>query len=279
MKPFNTLPYTALLSLLLFTACEEDSISTIDTETPVVSSYLYAGQPLDSLHVSLSFSYARVDTNLITLDDLDITILAEDQNYPLFNIGEGYYNNPELIIADGKNYELSFEYDGETISSSTFVPEKREATLSSTTLELEKITNTGGFPGGGGGFTEVDPIEITWTNTENEYYYVLIENIEDNPEYVNDFLAELEENFGRRFSLITEPQITDFHSINPRREITQYGTHRVIVFRVTPEYAALYETSGTSSQSITEPPSNIENGLGIFTGVSSDTLYFEVKQP
>ena len=279
MKPFNTLPYTALLSLLLFTACEEDNISTIDTKTPVVSSYLYAGQPLDSLHVSLSFSYARADTNLITLDDLDITILANDQSFPLFNIGEGYYNNPDLIVADGQAYELSFDYEGETISSSTFVPEKREASLSSTTLELEKITNTGGFPGGGGGFTEVDPIEITWSNTENEYYYVLIENIEEDPEYVNDFLAQFEENFGRRFSLITEPQITDFHSINPRREITQFGTHRVIVFRVTPEYAALYETSGTSSQSITEPPSNIENGLGIFTGVSSDTLYFEVKQP
>lgn len=277
MKPLNILRFSFLLSFLL-AACEEESISTIDTETPVVTSYLYAGQSLDSLHVSLSFSYARVDTTLITLNDLDITILANDQSYPLFNIGEGYYNNPGLMIEDGKNYELSFDYDGENISSSTFVPEKREATLSNTTLELEKITNTGGFPGGGGGFTEVDPIEITWTNTENEYYYVLIENMEENPEYVNDFLAEMEGNFGRRFSLITEPRITDFHSINPRREITQFGTHRVIVFRVTPEYAALYETSGTSSQSITEPPSNIENGLGIFTGVSSDTLFFEVKQ-
>ena len=277
MKSTDILRYSLLLSLLLLLACEEESISTIDTKTPVVTSYLYAGQPLDSLRVSLSFSYARADTNLITLDDLDITILAEGQNFPLFNSGNGYYNHPELIVENGKNYELSFTYEGETISSSTFVPEKREATISSTSIELEKITNNGGFPGGGG-FTDVDPIEITWTNSENDYYYVLIENIEEDPEYVNDFLAELEENFGRRFSLITEPQITDFHNIDTRRGITQFGTHRVIVFRVTPEYAALYETSGTSSQSITEPPSNIENGLGIFTGVSSDTLFFEVKK-
>jgi len=38
----------------------------------------------------------------------------------------------------------------------------------------------------------------------------------------------------------------------------------------------LYETAGTSSISIASPPSNIENGLGIFTGVSSDTVYLEV---
>ena len=141
---------------------------------------------------------------------------------------------------------------------------------------MEKITNNGGFPGGG--FTQIDPIEVSWDNPEGDYYYVLIENLETNPEYVNDFLADLEEDLGQRFRRITEPSITDFHSINPRREITQYGTHRVIVFRVSPEYAALYQTSGTSSQSLTEPPSNIDNGLGIFTGVSSDTLYFEVKK-
>lgn len=271
--------YLYLLSvscLFAFSSCEETSIDSVDTETPVVSSYLYAGQSLDSLRVSLSSSYAREDTQLVTLDELDIVIIEGNNTYNLSPFGEGYYRQDQLTIENEKSYNLQFEWNGATISASTFVPGKREAQLSTSVIEMQKITNTGGFPGGG--FEQIDPIEVSWGNSEGDYYYVLIENLEDNPEYVNDILAELEENAGRRFRRITEPNITDFHSINPRREITQYGTHRVIVFRVSPEYAALYQTSGTSSQSLAEPPSNIDNGLGIFTGVSSDTLYFEVKK-
>ena len=267
---------SALMSILLFCSCEETSITSLDRETPVVSSYLYAGQPLDSLRVTLSNSYAQTDTQLVTLDELDITIKEGENTFELNPFGEGYYRQSSLLIETEKSYVLEFEWKGATISATTFVPGKREAQLSTSLIEMEKITNTGGFPGGG--FTQIDPIEVSWDNPEGDYFYVLIENLETNPEYVNDFLADLEEDLGQRFRRITEPSITDFHSINPRREITQYGTHRVIVFRVSPEYAALYQTSGTSSQSLTEPPSNIDNGLGIFTGVSSDTLYFEVKK-
>lgn len=274
MKSISTM--IVLLSILLLSSCEETSITSLNTETPVVSSYLYAGQPLDSLRVTLSNSYAREDTQLVTLDDLDITIWDGENKFELTSFGAGYYRQSDLMIETEKSYVLEFDWKGATISATTFVPGKKEAQLSTSLIEMEKITNTGGFPGGG--FTQIDPIEVSWDNPEGDYFYVLIENLETNPEYVNDFLAELEENLGQQFRRITEPSITDFHSINSRREITQYGTHRVIVFRVSPEYAALYQTSGTSSQSLSEPPSNIDNGLGIFTGVSSDTLYFEVKK-
>ena len=79
-----------------------------------------------------------------------------------------------------------------------------------------------------------------------------------------------------RRSIISEPQISSFYAIFPRREFSHYGTHQIIVYRVNPEYAALYERSGNSTLSLEEPPTNIENGLGIFTGASSDTLYLEV---
>lgn len=66
--------------------------------------------------------------------------------------------------------------------------------------------------------------------------------------------------------------------MDTRRNLTQYGRHQVIVFRVNHEYAALYQSTGSSTLSLTQPPTNIQNGLGIFTGVSSDTLYFEVTK-
>ena len=104
--------------------------------------------------------------------------------------------------------------------------------------------------------------------------------MEDNPEYINGNLEDLlaEGETPGRFSFRSEPEIMNFYAIDPRREIQQFGTHQVIIFHVNLEYAALYETSGNSSLSLTEAPSNVENGLGIFTGISSDTLFFEVNK-
>jgi len=34
----------------------------------------------------------------------------------------------------------------------------------------------------------------------------------------------------------------------------------------------------SNTQNYQEPPTNIENGLGIFTGINTDTLYIEVIQ-
>ena len=44
------------------------------------------------------------------------------------------------------------------------------------------------------------------------------------------------------------------------------------------EYAMLYESTSTRSQSLTAPYSNIENGKGIFTAFNTDTLFFELKE-
>jgi len=57
-----------------------------------------------------------------------------------------------------------------------------------------------------------------------------------------------------------------------------FGTYRVIIFHVLPDYAKLYEQTNSSSQNLTNPSTSIENGYGIFTGLNSDTLYIEVVE-
>ena len=265
-----------LFLAVLFSACEEENITNTETKSAVVAGYLFAGQPCDSIRITQSTSYGASDSLLVTLDDLIVTLTDGDLTYSLTPAGEGYYRNPDLIIESGKNYTMQFEHNGESVSAQTYVPVQREFAISDTLIEMEKIE----FGGGGlpsGGFTEVDPIELSWDNPEGDYYYVVVQNIEDDPEYVNEIFED-ESNPFRNFSFISEPQVMDFYSIDPRREIEQFGTHRVILFRVNPEYAALYNVSDASSLSITQPPSNVENGLGILTGVASDTLFFEVKK-
>lgn len=272
----SILKISLISGICFLIACTEEITSNLDTQTAVVEGYLFAGHPTDSIFIRQSFSYARENADLITLDDLEVVITDNTEAFLLTHQENGYYQNLNFIPQSGKTYTLSFDYNGETISAETYIPEKRAISISEASIALEKITGFGGF-GGGSPFGEEEAIEITWDNSDGDYYYVVIENIEENPEFVNDLLAQFGGNgFSIRFFRITEPEISDFHALNTRRDLTQYGTYRIIVYRVNPEYAALYESAGTSSVTIAEPPSNIENGLGIFTGVSSDTVYLEV---
>lgn len=197
------------------------------------------------------------------------------RSIPYTSIGNGIYQNTNIVIESDKSYRLEFIWEGETVSAETYIPLKKEAQLSTEVVELTKVEL--GTMGGGPIPGETDPIEIAWDNETGDYYYIVVENLEDNPEYVNDNFATIDGN-RPRFVFITEPQISNFYALDPRRELTQYGLHQIIVYRVNPEYAALYESSGNSTLSLEQPPTNIENGLGIFTGVSSDTLYLNVTK-
>lgn len=256
--------------LLLFMACEQEDVSTLETETAVVKAYLFAGQPLDSIKIRQSISNASEDSVAIAIENVDVTISTDTETYPLEHVGMGVYQNLNVLVDVNQSYSLEFEHNEEVISAETYVPDFREATISTTEITMDKI-EAGTMPN----FGELpDPIELEWDNSEGEYYYVVVQNIEDDPESIN----ELFEGGGRAFRFTSEPQAMDFYAIDPRRELQQFGMHQIIVFRVNPEYAALYETSGTTSTTIAQPPTNIENGLGIFTGVSSDTLLLNVKK-
>jgi len=50
----------------------------------------------------------------------------------------------------------------------------------------------------------------------------------------------------------------------------------LVLYHLNEEYAMLYATSGNSSTDLTSPSTNISNGFGIFTGMSTDTLFLQV---
>lgn len=268
-----------IITLLILTiwACNKDDLAFNESVTPVVSGYLYAGEPIDSLRVVASSKYGG-DTLLSTLDDLEIFVSDGTSNFNLISLGNGYYAHHTEMVEAGKSYSLSFSLQGQTISSETFVPEFNSAVLTDTLLYREQIVS-GGFGGFNPGEVE-ENIQVTWDNSEGNYYFVEIENVESEPEYINTFLQDLFQGgeLPGRPLIRSEPQIVDFHVIDNRRDIQQFGRHRVIVYRLNAEYAALYETIGNSSLSIQAAPTNIINGLGIFTGISTDTLYFTVEK-
>jgi hypothetical protein len=57
-----------------------------------------------------------------------------------------------------------------------------------------------------------------------------------------------------------------------------YGRYDVILYRINAEYASLYSENGSSSINLSQPYTNVNNGLGIFTGLAADTLRITVTK-
>lgn len=256
--------------IILFPSCEDNTMEDFETESIVVQSYLFAENSLDSFYVAEAISYVDTSDEVTTINDLSVKVSDGMEDYFLQSIGNGYYQNLDLIIQSGKTYSMEFDHEGVVISAETYVPEKKDVTISLSQISIEKVYAGVMMPP-----TQTDPITVSWENNEGEYYYVIVENIETDPEYINENFANLTMERPR---IITEPQIVADYNVDTRRDIQFFGTYQVVVYRVNPEYAALYATSEATSSSIVEPATNIENGLGIMTGISSDTIYFEVNE-
>jgi hypothetical protein len=63
------------------------------------------------------------------------------------------------------------------------------------------------------------------------------------------------------------------------RDFQYYGNHSIELYHLNPDYAALYNSNSTSSQNLTNPITNVENGLGIFTGINKAVKYIHVIEP
>ena len=61
-------------------------------------------------------------------------------------------------------------------------------------------------------------------------------------------------------------------------QIGFYGRHRARVYRVNEEYVDLFKFGEQDPTRLSEPPTNIENGLGIFTAFNSVSLDFQVSR-
>jgi hypothetical protein len=193
--------------------------------------------------------------------------------YPLAYVGEGVYRaDSTWQVVAGKTYRLAFNYADGVVRAETTVPDQPlDLVASASSIAIPKI----GDPGSGGGFpTFPDPIALTWTSLSGVYYLVVVENLETDPESIFDDNGDTDRP---RPSFRSEPEQVNEYEIG-FQNFSYYGTHRVVLFSLNAEYASLYDDNGNSSQNLTTPYSNVIGGLGIFTGLNSDTLTVEVTE-
>jgi|WetSurMetagenome_2_1015567.scaffolds.fasta_scaffold29522_2 hypothetical protein len=268
-----------LIIIFLFTAglfaCVERDNSEF-TDTPVIESYLRPGEYLNltvsrQIPFSSNVTYSGDDIN-----DLSITVTLDGAYHMLTPFGNGMYIDSTLIVAEGKQYDLSFTYNNKRVSAYTDVPAKPLNFIQSAASISIMRMDSASIPTGGGGMWQMpDPLELTWDNTDDSYYIVVIENMEDTLDPVRDFGND-EDIPGARFR--KSPTTASGIQLRPQ-EFQYFGNHRLILYHVLPDYASLYnDDKSASSLNLTNPSTSITNGYGIFTGLNSDTLFLFVDE-
>ncbi|HAN20024.1 MAG: hypothetical protein A2X13_04935 [Bacteroidetes bacterium GWC2_33_15] len=253
--------------LLVIYSCEENT-PEVNIDMPVVEAFLYTNQTLDSIRIVKILPYnASGDTNIVINDpDVVITSGLETFTFKQSESNPEYFVNTgdSLYVTGGNTYEISFIYNNKQVyASTTALSIPVNLAISDTAITIDDESD---MP-----FWDAESeFEISWDNDNDEYFMVSVQLTDTTSlEQINDNIDD------PSTSMFMSPVNSSSINMNPRM-IQYYGNYRVILIKVNTEYVELFESYNQNISSLVESPSNIENGKGIFTAMSTDTVYFDV---
>jgi hypothetical protein len=272
--------FALAISIVLITSCAKTSLDTESSlDIPVIQSFLSPGNEA-IVRLTTAVPYTT-DTSVVVnnnISGMDVYLTTKGETYLLTEMSDsaGYYTDQSgtLLVSENESCQLEFEYKGTQVSSSTPVPLKPQNFESSeTTIEVERITETGG---GNGGPPDMTEIELSWTDENADFYLIYIQYLEEDYDPINS-IVEIEDTTAfTNFS--SAPFQDSIYSIRSM-QFMYFGKYRIVLSNITEEYAQLYETLSQSSlEGLAEPPTNVVNGKGIFTAFNSDTLFIDVVE-
>jgi hypothetical protein len=257
-----------LISGIYLASCSKELMTPREAgKIAIVESYIYAGDSIikikvtkllpvsdDTLNATEYISGLSIQVNGSFLTETDTGM------YTLYLGGNR--------VKPGDSYSFRFLFNNDTISSTTTIPATPEGLgISASSLYATRVTSTNP------GFGEMDNAEVTWTNDDASYYYMMIEYLESTPDYINSSMEDTDLPVSRSIS----PTQANTERID-MRNIYFFGSYRAVLIKVNKDFASLYSDITTNSNNIEDPVTAIKNGYGVFTGMSTDTVYFEVKE-
>ena len=232
----------------------------------IVEGYVSPGKGV-SIKITQEITAGAMDT-LIPLDDLRVQIDQNHIQYTLSYIGKGIYANPNMIIREGDTCRLHFGYNGVEVTGYTIVPTRPTGfTCSSPTVKYKAWQK----------IVAPELLEFKWDNPDVEYHTVIIKSID--PDTTRQVIVNNHLIYGtEKHNIFTAPSLENKVAIPTYENFFWTGKHQVILYKILPEYAVLFNKPNNNSQNLVSVPTNITNGHGIFTGVStSDTLLLTVS--
>ena len=252
-----------------------------DTDQVVIEAFIFAGEAVQDIRLSQTVALGEDPDSAPTIDDAVVRLMKDGVTYPLTPTGvDGQYQylGTDLTVLEGDNFRLEVEYFGTVAWGETVVPAPPlGVAIDADTLFAPNLGFGGGRRGGGGGggFNPDDSqVAVTWDNPGDLLHFVVVEGLEDDAESI--FPEQILARIGR-FRFISEPTLDNFFILRLLL-LETLGPHQAKVYRVNQEYNQLYENRTQDSRDLNEPPSNIRNGLGVFSAFNSVSAPFEVAR-
>jgi hypothetical protein len=274
----NRFVIVAGMFAILLGGCNNDLSVVPESDLLVVRAYLYAGEPVTDIQISGTFGLSADTTAGLPINDATVTLEKGGVIFPLTlspgDSGYYHYTGQDLVVNVGDEFHLTVERNGTVVTAETTIPSPpTQVTISSDEMLIESFEFGSGRPPFGGFGQDSSAISVSWPNENEDFYFVIVKNLEDELEPINDFPGF----FGAFRSFRSAPVREDEYQVT-RQDLTYWGLHEVRVYRVNQEYADLYAFGLQDSRNLNEPKSNIKNGLGVFAGFSSKVVRFTAME-
>ncbi|MCU0391727.1 MAG: DUF4249 domain-containing protein [Thermoflexibacter sp.] len=274
MKKYN---FYLLILMIALVACTKIELNGSQTDKAVLQGYLYANQPITEIQITRIIPKETEENLSLPITDAQVYVSTEGKKYELTHNPrkQGFYEykGTDLKVVTGKKYEIEFQYFGRTTTAETVVPSApKSVNMTPKIIYVSRITGFMDLINAG----SVEDMNLTWNNTNQDYYYMVITNLETNPVKIIDDNAFPNRPVGN-FNFISSPTRADNFTIR-FQQLEQFGKHRIRLFKVNKEYADLYDSQQQDSRNLNEPITNVKNGLGVFTAFNMDSVFFEVRR-
>jgi len=249
--------------LFLLASCKKSNSDLLATDKPVVESYLVPGQAL-SVKVYQQKDLADTATYGAAITGLSINVSDGNQTVKLTESAKGTYSYADKgFVTSGKTYTMTFTYDDVKISATTVMPGKpQNFTISDSIFHVPSSINPL--------YADVVRATIRWSNPDSLYHLLVFKNLDNDPYYI----SYIRSNNKPSFQVNTERG--SYYNLL-QSSFNYYGHYQVILMRVNKEYIDILTTNiSRNSQALVNEPTNITNGLGIFTAMQTDTLALRV---
>lgn len=252
--------FAFLCTTLMYSCGEELTKYETSVKTPVVESYLELNGTQLTVKVYSMESFDE-DNTQFSKPIKDLSIYVNDQLLTETSSGTYTLTNVSELLLKGNDCKLRFDYNGKTITANTIVPTKPTG-LSISQFEIERTSSWY--------YTDSIPdVTVSWDNPDNSYYQIYIQSTSQTsgstqaPSFQGG-------GFGK---MMMQPIQGNSYTLK-MQDVSFGGFYNCVLYKITNEYAELYERM--SSTDLANPVSFIDNGLGIFTAFSADTIQYKV---
>lgn len=242
---------------IIFFSCQNSAITVADANQVVVNAFIKEGDTI-KMDITRQFVFNTSDSIFEPISDLSIKIVDGATEVTMISDGKGKYHS-SIVAKVGKQYHFSFIYNNKQISSSCTVPSRPNNLTQSAYQLIHNSTD----------HSLNTSVTLKWDNPDSTYYMVNLYCTEST-------LTPIYYTTDSRSRSI-EPFIADSLVLSDRN-FSYYGRHRVVLYHVNREFYELYKRYSSNAEKLTNPPTNITNGLGIFTAYATDTLWVYVRK-